>query len=53
MLSLYGQLAAAMTPRTFVGGEAASLLTIAGAYYRSMYLPPNSVANAASSRRCG
>ncbi len=47
MLSLYGQLAAALTRDTFVGGEASSLSPIAHAYYRSMYLPPNSVGNAA------
>jgi hypothetical protein len=47
VLSLYGHLAAAMTRDTFVGGEAASLSPIGRAYYRSMYLPPNSVANAA------
>jgi hypothetical protein len=47
VLSLYGHLAAAMTRETFVGGEAASLSPIGRAYYRSMYLPPNSVANAA------
>lgn len=46
MLSLYGQLAAGMTPGTFVAGEAASVAPVEGAYYRSMYLPPNSVANA-------
>ncbi|MBA3842624.1 MAG: hypothetical protein H0X39_08385 [Actinobacteria bacterium] len=46
-LSLYGQLAAGMTPRTFIAGEAASITPIAHAYYRSMYLPPNSVSNAA------
>jgi hypothetical protein len=47
VLSLYGQLGGAMTPRTFVAGEAASISPIGRAYYRSMYLPPNSVANAA------
>ncbi len=47
VLSLYGQLAAGMTRGTFVAGEAASVTPIAHAYYRSMYLPPNSVANAA------
>ena len=47
VLSLYGHLAAAMTRDTFIGGEAASLSPIGRAYYRSMYLPPNSVANAA------
>jgi len=47
VLSLYGQLAAAMTRDTFVAGEASSLSPIGRAYYRSMYLPPNSVGNAA------
>ena len=47
VLSLYGTLAAALTRDTFVGGEASSLSPIGHAYYRSMYLPPNSVANAA------
>jgi hypothetical protein len=46
VLSLYGQLAAAMTPRTHVAGEAASVAPIPGEYYRRMYLPPNSTANA-------
>jgi hypothetical protein len=47
VLSLYGQLAAAMTPGTFVAGEAASVLPIPGQAYRSMYLPPNGAADAA------
>ena len=47
VLSLYGELAAAMTPGTFVAGEAASLEPLSGQRYRSMYLPPNSGANAA------
>jgi hypothetical protein len=47
VLSLYGQLAAGMTPGTFVSGEAASVAPQPGLPYRSMYLPPNSVANAA------
>jgi hypothetical protein len=47
VLSLYGTLAAALTRDTFVGGEASSLSPVRHAYYRSMYLPPNSVANAA------
>jgi hypothetical protein len=46
VLSLYGQLAAAMTPGTFVAGEAASLTPLGGQYDRSMYLPPNGAANA-------
>ncbi|MGZ8694432.1 MAG: hypothetical protein ACXWYS_03230, partial [Gaiellaceae bacterium] len=47
VLSLYGQLAAGMTPGTFVAGEAASVASIAGQWHRSMYLPPNGAANAA------
>lgn len=47
VLQLYGQLAAAMTPNTFVAGEAASVAPLLGRYYRAMYLPPNSVSNAA------
>ena len=46
VLSLYGQLAAGMTPGTFVAGEAASVAPVDRGFYRSMYLPPNSVANA-------
>ena len=45
VLSLYGELAAAMTPNTFVAGEAASVAPLDGLRYRAMYLPPNSVAN--------
>jgi hypothetical protein len=47
VLSLYGHLAAAMTPGTFVSGEGASITPLAGEYYRSMYLPPNGASNAA------
>jgi hypothetical protein len=47
VLSLYGHLGAAMTPDTFVAGEGATLAPLAGAAYRSMYLPPNVAANAA------
>jgi hypothetical protein len=47
VLSLYGALAAAMTPGTFVSGEAASVAPMAGRYYRAMYLPPNGASNAA------
>jgi hypothetical protein len=47
VLSLYGTLAAAMTPGTFVAGEAASLAPIDGRLHRSMYLPPNAASNAA------
>jgi hypothetical protein len=43
VLALYGQLAAAMTPNTFVQGEGA---TLTGQPYRSMYLPPNAAGNA-------
>lgn len=46
VLSLYGQLAAGMTPGTFAAGEAASIAPLAGEYHRSMYLPPNGAANA-------
>jgi hypothetical protein len=46
VLSLYGQLAAAMTPGTFVAGEAASVTPIGGEYHRAMYLPPNGASNA-------
>src|SRR5262249_11004511 len=35
-LSLYGMLGAAMTPNTFVSGEAASVAPVRGAFYRSM-----------------
>lgn len=41
VLSLYGTLAAGLTPGTYVGGEAASVTPLRGAYYRTMYLPPN------------
>jgi hypothetical protein len=46
VLSLYGHLAAGMTPGTFVSGEAASIAPLSGEYYRSMYLPPNGASNA-------
>jgi hypothetical protein len=36
-----------MTEGTFVSGEAATVAPLGGAYYRSMYLPPNSASNAA------
>jgi hypothetical protein len=45
VLSLYGQLAAGMTPNTFVAGEAASVAPLDGLRFRAMYLPPNSIAN--------
>src|SRR5205085_10051767 len=35
VLSLYGQLAAAMTPNTFVSGEAASVAPLDGQRYRA------------------
>jgi hypothetical protein len=47
VLSLYGTLAVAMTPDTFVSGEAASVTPLAGAYHRAMYLPPNGASNGA------
>ena len=47
VLSLYGMLGAAMTPDTFVAGESASVSPLHGRLYRTMYLPPNSGANAA------
>jgi hypothetical protein len=45
-LSLYGMLAAGMTPGTFVSGEAISLLPVHGVYDRAMFMPPNTGANA-------
>jgi hypothetical protein len=46
VLSLYGQLAAAMTPGTYVSGEAATIAPVRGEYHRKMFLPPNSGSNA-------
>jgi hypothetical protein len=46
VLSLYGMLAIGMTPDTYISGEAISVVPVNGAYYRSMYMPPNSGANA-------
>jgi len=46
VLALYGQLAVAMTPGTFVGGEAAAVAPHEGGYVRTTYLPPNSASNA-------
>jgi hypothetical protein len=46
VLSLYGQLAAGMTPGTFVSGETATIAPVSGEEYRRMYLPPNSISNA-------
>ncbi len=45
-LSLYGTLAAALTPGTYVAGEAASVSPLRGLLYRTMYLPPNNDAAA-------
>lgn len=45
VLSLYGMLAAGMTS-TYISGEAVSLLPVNGAYERSMFMPPNTGANA-------
>jgi hypothetical protein len=47
VLELYGMLAAAMTPGTFVSGEAASVAPLAGLADRGMYLPPNVATDAA------
>jgi hypothetical protein len=47
VLSLYGQLAAGMTPGTYVAGEGATVAPLHGDLYRSTYLPPNSASNAA------
>jgi hypothetical protein len=47
VLSLYGSLAAAMAPGTFVAGEAASVAPLGDARARSSYLPPNGASNAA------
>jgi hypothetical protein len=46
VLSLYGALAAGMTPDTFVSGEAASVEPLGRRLHRSMYLPPNGASNA-------
>jgi len=46
VLSLYGMLAVGMTAGTYVSGEAVSVLPVRGAYNRSMFMPPNSGANA-------
>jgi hypothetical protein len=46
VLGLYGQLAAGMTPGTFVSGEGATIGPVRGEYYRSMFRPPNSASNA-------
>jgi hypothetical protein len=44
-LSLYGMLAIAMTPDTFVSGEAVSVLPLGSRYFRTTYMPPNLGAN--------
>jgi hypothetical protein len=41
VLSLYGTLGAALTPGTYVTGEAATILPFRHTRYRAMYLPPN------------
>jgi hypothetical protein len=46
VLSLYGQLAAGMTPGTFVSGEGLSVAPLPGDPHRTMYLPPNGASNA-------
>ncbi len=46
VLSLYGTLAAAMTPDTFVAGESSTVAPLGKSPYRAMYLPPNLGANA-------
>jgi hypothetical protein len=46
VLSLYGMLAIGMTPGTYIAGEAISVVPVNGDYVRSMYMPPNSGANA-------
>jgi hypothetical protein len=46
VLSLYGLLAIAMTPKTFVSGEAVSVLPVGGTQDRMMLMPPNTGSNA-------
>ena len=46
VLSLYGTLAAAMTPNTFISGESSTVMPLAGANYRAMDRPPNLGGNA-------
>ncbi len=46
VLSLYGMLAAGMTADTYISGEAVSLLPVNGAHDRTMFMPPNTGANA-------
>ena len=45
-VGLYGMLAAGMTRGTYVSGEAVSLVPIAGAFNRAMFMPPNTGTNA-------
>jgi hypothetical protein len=45
VLSLYGQLGAAMSEGTFISGEAVSIAPIEGRYNRTTYLPPNGASN--------
>jgi hypothetical protein len=47
VLSLYGMLGASMTPNTYVSGEAATVSPLRGAWFRSMYMPPNTASNSA------
>jgi hypothetical protein len=46
VLSLYGMTAVGMTAGTYTSGEAVSVLPVQGAYERSMFMPPNTGANA-------
>jgi hypothetical protein len=46
VLSLYGKLAAGMTPETYVAGEGSTIAPSPGRYYRFMHRPPNSGNNA-------
>ncbi len=47
VLTLYGELAAAMAPGTFVSGEGVSIAPLGAGRFRAMYLPPNGGSNAA------
>ena len=47
VLTLYGELAAAMAPGTFVSGEGVSIAPLGDGRLRAMYLPPNGASNAA------
>jgi hypothetical protein len=46
VLSLYGMLAVGMTAGTYVSGEAVAVLPLNGVSTRTMFMPPNSGANA-------